>query len=580
MNQSRPSRWITGLRLLFILDALAALVLGYLGMERFVASMPAGSFGTGFWNTLYYALQLFVLGSDPLETPGPYPLALELARFMAPAATIYGLFEAGRTALTGPVLRWWRRNVRRGHVIITGDTTTARAVELKLRAQGLRIAVLGDGSEPELRAAGVAGASAVYACAEDTDDSTTNVSTALAAAKVRRRRLFSPRLGVHVQVSDALLALGLSARRLGLPRATDIDVDFYTLEELAARGVMDEASMAVPPGVAPHILVAGLGTFGKAVVVEYARQWRLLAPDPGRRVRVTLVGARADQVAAELADRWDVVAQVMELDPIVAPDDDTAVDILLRTVAALDHPAHRTYLCDQDEDLALRTAMIGPPLWRGGRDSLVVRLTRHGEAFRTDEHNLLDNVDGRLKLVGITDLGCDAVIGRHDLVERLAQTIHEQYLLELRGSSIAVLPKPVRRHWWQPRPQPSSAVPWAELDESFKLANRGQADDIGGKLEAIGATVAPRLGPAVPFEFSATEVDELARREHERWCRERTKAGWTYAKKRDNLRKHHDLLVPWAQLSTAERKKDRDAVLKIPLVLAEVGLQPVRLGRS
>ena len=72
---------------------------------------------------------------------------------------------------------------------------------------------------------------------------------------------------------------------------------------------------------------------------------------------------------------------------------------------------------------------------------------------------------------------------------------------------------------------------WDVLAENFKLANRGQANDIGMKLRKIGATVAPRLGAAESFEFTLAEVETLAEHEHVRWCAERTTAGWTYARR-------------------------------------------------
>jgi RyR domain-containing protein len=573
----RPSRTIIVFRFLFVVDVVLAAYFGYRGMEQFVATLPPAQYGHGFLNTAYYTLQLFVLGADPLQQQaGPYPWMLNAARFMAPAATVYALFEAIRALFAGQLLRWYRRRLKRRHVIVTGDTTAARAIAAKLRAAGLRVAELSDGGVEALRAAGVGGAGEVFACADDADESITNVSTALAAASVKRHRLFTPRLRVHAQVSDSLLALSLRARRLGLPEAKHVDVDFFTVEELAARALMDQASVAV--NGAPHILVAGLGTFGQAVVVEYAQSWRLNAGRPGERVKVTLVDERAEAVARELSARWDILDEVVDLVPVQSG--------LEAAVVGLDPAPHRAYLCYEDEDLALRTALTVTPLWRGGPGSLVVRLNRlarSGEAFRTGGRNLLDNVDSRLRLVGVTDLGCEPEVVRHDLVERLGRAIHERYLVQARW----IPPAPVRlspvdgsagRRARKPAPAAGSLQAWDVLAENFKLANRGQANDIGIKLRKIGATVAPRLGAAEPFEFTPAEVETLAEHEHVRWCEERTTAGWTYASVRNDARKQHSSLVPWRDLPDSERQKDRDAVRNIPAVLAEVGLQPVRIG--
>ena len=47
---------------------------------------------------------------------------------------------------------------------------------------------------------------------------------------------------------------------------------------------------------------------------------------------------------------------------------------------------------------------------------------------------------------------------------------------------------------------------------------------------------------------------------------------------RDNKLKHHPSLVPWEHLPQDERDKDYDAIRDLTKVLADAGLQIVRLG--
>lgn len=47
-----------------------------------------------------------------------------------------------------------------------------------------------------------------------------------------------------------------------------------------------------------------------------------------------------------------------------------------------------------------------------------------------------------------------------------------------------------------------------------------------------------------------------ARAEHERWMAERLAAGWTYGRDRDDAAKKNPNLVPFDELSVAERAKD------------------------
>jgi RyR domain len=140
-----------------------------------------------------------------------------------------------------------------------------------------------------------------------------------------------------------------------------------------------------------------------------------------------------------------------------------------------------------------------------------------------------------------------------DLVERLAQAIHANYLAEFAPDG------------------PS----WDELDDDLKEANRAQARDIGTKLERIGADVSDDSDGMPVFTFSDEELDTLARAEHERWVAQRTEAGWHHGARNDTV-KRHPSLVPWEELSEHEQDKDRDAVRHIPDVLAEVGLRVVR----
>ncbi|HEY4025948.1 MAG TPA: hypothetical protein VGO86_05915, partial [Candidatus Dormibacteraeota bacterium] len=76
--------------------AVTSFVLGFAGLEQYVPALNARavgglSFGTGVLDLLYYDLQLFVVNSLPVSYGGPYPWPLEVARFGAPAATVYAL---------------------------------------------------------------------------------------------------------------------------------------------------------------------------------------------------------------------------------------------------------------------------------------------------------------------------------------------------------------------------------------------------------------------------------------------------------------------------------------------------------
>jgi hypothetical protein len=73
-----------------------------------------------------------------------------------------------------------------------------------------------------------------------------------------------------------------------------------------------------------------------------------------------------------------------------------------------------------------------------------------------------------------------------------------------------------------------------------------------------------------PVDTSAIELDKdlqsnleaLARNNHEVWARARAAEGWKYGPARNDARKEHPGLVPYEQLSEAEKEIDRGTVLQ------------------
>jgi hypothetical protein len=51
--------------------------------------------------------------------------------------------------------------------------------------------------------------------------------------------------------------------------------------------------------------------------------------------------------------------------------------------------------------------------------------------------------------------------------------------------------------------------------------------------------------------------EALAQSEHLRWCVDRTSSGWRYAAVRNNTRRLHNLLIPYAQLDEPSQDRDR-----------------------
>ncbi|MFZ0493706.1 MAG: RyR domain-containing protein, partial [Acidimicrobiia bacterium] len=119
---------------------------------------------------------------------------------------------------------------------------------------------------------------------------------------------------------------------------------------------------------------------------------------------------------------------------------------------------------------------------------------------------------------------------------------------------------------------------WDRLAPSLQHSNRLQADHIETKLRQIGCEVAlvGDHAPA-PFEFTDGEVEILGEMEHGRWCAERLTGGWVWGDQKDVENRISPYLVPWSRLPEEIKEYDREAVRKIPELLASEGLEILRL---
>lgn len=175
----------------------------------------------------------------------------------------------------------------------------------------------------------------------------------------------------------------------------------------------------------------------------------------------------------------------------------------------------------------------------------------------------LDDWDGQLlpfsprRLVLTPEVLLD---GRGD---ELAQVIHAHY----RDTSAA--------QGRDPDVEPASQ-PWDRLADSYRHANRHQADHLWAKLAVTDCRAVPE-DLVESFAFAPNEVERLAVIEHARWAADRYLDGWSYAPVRDNVQKHHPQLIPYADLSRPMKDLDRFAVRLVPALLARSGRGLVRM---
>jgi voltage-gated potassium channel Kch len=552
---------------------IVALILGGIGLDQYLTGphAPAG-YGRGFWDIVFYDLQLPVLGSAPTQGPGPYPVPLGIARVLAPVST----FLAAVGTLFLLLGEQWRRlkvAAARYHAIVAGDGPVALKLAGNLRAEkrklvlfspkvvlvssddetltrGRQAKLLGYRGDPSdlvtLRAARVTRATELYAC---TSQGTVNAAIALRARDEVPASRKQPLRG-YAQVRDAELGVALRARRIGVGGDPKLRLDFFAVEDIAARGLFDDHPLTPAGTGLVQVVISGFGLLGQAVLREVARRRQSLPGDSP--VEVVIRHASQDDVA-KIANAFPAVS--------------THCSITYGEPLALPGTGEYTvYVCLDGDDNALTEglALAHSLAGQGGRVVVCMRESGPFAAVLAERSGLVDDVRGRLSVFGVLEEACVPANIRDDLTEQLARSIHRAYVAQQRDQGKTELVNP-------------SMAPWERLPEDLRQANIAQAADIGAKLDAIGAVVVPESAAAPAFTFTDQEVELLAEAEHQRWMRERIAAGWTYGEPRDNERKIHPDLRDWADLPQAVRDQDRNAVRTLPATLHDAGLQILRL---
>ena len=75
-------------------------------------------------------------------------------------------------------------------------------------------------------------------------------------------------------------------------------------------------------------------------------------------------------------------------------------------------------------------------------------------------------------------------------------------------------------------------------------------------------------------------VEKLAENNHDNWAQQRLKAGWSLGTVRDDARKTHPDLVPYAELSEPEKEYDRTSVLETLKAILALGYEISRTTPS
>ncbi|MFT3852288.1 MAG: NAD-binding protein [Ilumatobacteraceae bacterium] len=534
-----------------------------LGVGGYLQQSHDAGLGRSGLDNLYLTLQLATLDYNGGGTAINW--RLQIARFVAPVMAASTLLQAASVVFRDQFQRW---RVRRfaGHTVVFGLGPVGSRLALALAADGRRVVgvdvagapgvdglrgnglpvVTGDSTDPTvLRAARAAHATSVIAAHGD-DAQNVTLATALSGLDFPAGR--APlRCSVHLE--DLSLTQLLTTRAIG--GASAVRTEFFNVHAAAARSLVEQV-----PGVAagdgqPHVVVAGFGRFGSSVLVALAQRH-----ESGDPLRVTIVDPGS-------SGKWQ--ALVMRHPGLVDRTDTHCLDLDLRSptqavaerfLAELVDPRPTLVVIATDEESdALTTGLFVYHTLADTSVPIVVR-TRSDSGLA----GIVGSADETSGFPGLTvfpflDRACTIDMVEGGIREQIARSVHADHLAHSTTPGVGL------------------HRPWEQLDDAERESSRASADGIVSGLTGLGYRLVPLARwDASPAPLGEEERDALAAAEHERWRAERLAAGWAYGDVRDDASKRNPLLVPWSDLPTDARERNREAIDLIPAQLARAGV--------
>jgi len=148
------------------------------------------------------------------------------------------------------------------------------------------------------------------------------------------------------------------------------------------------------------------------------------------------------------------------------------------------------------------------------------------------------------------------------IIEKAAERIHINYL-EVQNAQ-----EPKKKE------VSPSLKDWFDLPENLKESNRQQFLHNFIKIFSEDYLIRERKPDEIKIiKFSKAEVERMAEMEHGRWNFERVLDGWQYGTIKDVDKKINPSIVPWKELPEKVKNWDRNAIKKIPEVLAQIGYE-------
>jgi RyR domain len=279
------------------------------------------------------------------------------------------------------------------------------------------------------------------------------------------------------------------------------------------------------------IVVIGLDETGLELLARLCAQAQSPSYDP---LTIVLVDTEAPSVARELLELWPALSLAVEFAPLALEPH------LPQSATSLFRYLHKEELVPTCVYIALEDAPLAAAWER--EVSLAVRL------FGQDSPLVLS--------VAHATASDRSLLAEDETLELLQRQLHICHLERRRDAGQQATP---------------AMVEWSRLPFDLQEDNRSVADHLWTKARDLDLRITAghddyEAGPAEAY------IEGLAAAEHRRWIASRGVAGWRFGATQSESERTHPSMIPWSQLTEAERMKDREVIREIPRVLRAAGL--------
>lgn len=561
----------------FILIGIIAFILGIWGYRIYVID---NELPYTLWDLIYVTIQLFVLESG---NPGnAIPWQFEVARFLAPAFPLWTIFKAVKVIFQNQI-RNARLRIRKKHAVIVGLGAQSRYLLTEFRKRKMKIVVIdndpqnrfidfvrsqkgivitGDGRENLiLKQARVHKAKYIISFIQNDN---TQIEIAFKIWQLFNEQKKSSKqhkivTAIHLKDPNYINLLKDHERVTHQTENYDLRI-FNTYEnsvcELTTGHPFDRMTIQPNSPEFVNIIIIGFGFIGERLILHAAQTCHFANQ---LKPRIVVFDTSINLETKKFFHKYPALTEICDIDLRSIEFDDYNWENELTNILRDQNAITSIYLVFDDPIQNLLKAI---EIKANIKVNVPVLVRIHDESIMTEalHSDSKDYFTGDISAFGLPNQTSSFELIIEEKLDKMAQAIHEYYLEELPPAST-------------PR---SSQLPWKQLPQEHKDANRQAANHIPVKLRAINCQEVALSDRRQEAELSTGEIELLAKMEHNRWKAERLLKGWTYAPERDDTNKKHPCIVPWEKLPEIEKEKDRQQIGDLPNILKKAKQKIVR----